>query len=236
MHVGTLTALWRYPVKSMGAEALTGAEVGWHGIAGDRRWAFIRPGLERSGFPWLTLRERAEMWQCRPYFAHPDRPDASHTIVRTPSGEEYDVADRALAALLGDGVRVIKQDRGVFDSMALSLISTRTVEGLQQLTGRNLEWQRFRANLLVESVSDVPFAEESWVGRILRIGTMRMHVDRRDQRCVILTTDPSTGRRDPAILRQIARRRDGCAGVYGSTVTPGRVVVGDAVILESSGA
>jgi MOSC domain-containing protein len=232
MHVGTLAALWRYPVKSMRAEALTEAEVGWYGVEGDRRWAFIRPGVERSGFPWLTLRELAEMWRFRPYFANPDRPDASQTIVRTPNGEEYDVADRALAKLLGDGVRIIKQDRGVFDSMPLSLISTRTVEGLQHLTGRHLEWQRFRANLLVEVVGDIPFPEESWVGSILRIGTMRMRVDRRDQRCAILTTDPNTGGRDPAILRHIARQRDGCAGVYGSTVTPGRVALGDAVVLE----
>ncbi|MGH2893554.1 MAG: MOSC N-terminal beta barrel domain-containing protein, partial [Solirubrobacteraceae bacterium] len=57
MQVGTLVGVWRYPVKSMAAEALTQAEVGWHGIVGDRRWAFIRPHMERSGFPWLTLRE-----------------------------------------------------------------------------------------------------------------------------------------------------------------------------------
>lgn len=232
VHVGTLAALWRYPVKSMGAETLTEAEVGWCGIAGDRRWAFIRPGVERSGFPWLTLRERAEMWQLRPYFADPDRPDASRTIVRTPTGEEYDVADRGLAALLGDGVRVIRQDRGVFDSMPLSLISTRTVEGLADLTGRHLEWLRFRANLLVEAVGDVPFPEESWIGGILRIGTMRMRVDCRDQRCVIMTTHPNNGERDAAILRRLAHERDGCAGVYGSTVTPGRVALGDAVFLE----
>jgi hypothetical protein len=49
---------------------------------------------------------------------------------------------------------------------------------------------------------------------------------------VIVTMDPRSGERDPAILRQIARHRDGCAGVYGSTVTPGRVAVGDDVFFE----
>lgn len=232
MHVGTLIGLWRYPVKSMGAEALAKAEVGWHGVAGDRRWAFIRPGLERSGFPWLTLRERPDMWQFRPYLVDPERPDASQTIVTTSEGEEHDVVDRALAALLGDGVRVIKQDRGVFDSMTLSLISTRTIEGLQQLTGRHLGPQRFRPNLLIEPVNDDPFPEESWIGRILRLGTMRMRVDCRDQRCLILTTDPNNGERDAAILRHIARQHDGCAGVYGNTITPGTIALGDGVFLD----
>jgi uncharacterized protein len=235
MRVGTLVGLWRYPVKSMRAEGLTEAEVGWHGLAGDRRWAFIRSGVERSGFPWLTLRERPEMGQFRPYFVDPDRPDSSQTIVCAPDGHEYDVTDGALAALLGDGVRVIKQDRGVFDTMPLSLISARTVEGLQELSGRPLQRQRFRPNLLVEVVGDVPFPEDAWVGGILRIGAMRMRVDRRDARCVIVTMDPYSGERDPAILRQIVRERDGCAGVYGSTVTPGTVAVGDDVFLEPAG-
>ena len=42
MHeVGRLAALRRYPVKSMGAQALDEVEVSWHGLAGDR-WAFVR--------------------------------------------------------------------------------------------------------------------------------------------------------------------------------------------------
>jgi uncharacterized protein len=53
-----VVGLWRYPVKSMAGEALVAAEVSWHGLAGDRRWAFVRDGVVRSGFPWLTLRER----------------------------------------------------------------------------------------------------------------------------------------------------------------------------------
>jgi len=38
--------------------------------------------------------------------------------------------------------------------------------------------------------------------------------------------------RDPAILGVIARERDTRVGVYGSTVEPGRVAVGDRVELE----
>ena len=31
--VGTVEALYRYPVKSMAGEALASAELGWHGVA-----------------------------------------------------------------------------------------------------------------------------------------------------------------------------------------------------------
>jgi ABC-2 type transport system ATP-binding protein len=96
--VGRVVALYRYPVKSMAAESLDAADVSWHGLAGDRRWAFVRAGQVRSGFPWLTIRERPELLHYVPRFAEPDRPNASKTLVRTPSGSEYDVADPKLSA------------------------------------------------------------------------------------------------------------------------------------------
>jgi uncharacterized protein YcbX len=226
--VGRVVALWRYPVKSMGAEQLDGVEVSWHGLAGDRRWAFLRDGQARSGFPWLTMRERPELAHYRPRFAEPDRPDASPTLVRMPAGGELDVVDPALAAEFGPGVRVIKQDRGVFDAMPLSLLTTQSLTGLGRLAGTDLAAPRFRPNLLVDAGAG-DFPEDAWVGRTLRIGGLRMRVDQRDKRCVVVTINPATLRRDPAILRAVTRERDALLGVYGSTVVPGRVTVGDPV-------
>ena len=88
-----------------------------------------------------------------PRFAEPERPDKSRTLVRTPAGEELDVIDPALAASLGSDVRVIKQDRGVFDAMPLSLITTQSIAELEALVGFGLDPQRFRPNLLVEATS-----------------------------------------------------------------------------------
>jgi uncharacterized protein len=230
--VGRVAGIWRYPVKSMAAEQLDGAEVSWHGLAGDRRWAFIRAGQERSGFPWLTIREQPELAHYRPRFTDPDRPNGSLTLVRTPSGEEFDVADPALAAEFGPGVQVIKQQRGVFDEMPLSLISMQTVAWLGRRVGASLAVGRFRPNLLIDAAAG-DFAEDTWVGRILRIGGLRMRVDQRDPRCVMTTIDPETLERNPAVLRAIARERDSYLGVYGSTIEPGLVTVGDPVELEN---
>jgi uncharacterized protein len=231
-EVGRIAALWRFPVKSMAAEPLEDIEVSWHGLAGDRRWAFVRGGLERSGFPWMTIRERSNMGRYLPSFADPSRPDDSRTVVRTPAGGELDVVDPALAAELGEGVRVLKQDRGVFDAMPLSLVSTQSVAALGALVGSELDPLRFRPNLLVEAAGDEPFQEEAWVGAVLRIGAMRMRVDQQDERCVIVNVDPVTSERNHAVLRTLAREREACIGVYGSTVSPGRVAVGDVVVLE----
>ncbi len=228
-EIGRVVGLWRYPVKSMAAERLEAVDVDWHGLAGDRRWAFIRGDVPRSGFPWLTIREQASMLQHVPRFADVDRPDESRVVVRTPAGEELDVLDPALAASLGSGVRVIKQNRGVFDAMPLSLITTQAVAGV----GPELDPQRFRPNLLVEATGGGgPVPENDWVGCVLRIGGLTMRVDQRDQRCVVVNVDPATGERDPAVLKEIARTRETCLGVYGSIVQPGRVAMGDPVTLD----
>jgi len=147
--VGRVVGLWRYPVKSMGAEALTEVDASWHGFAGDRRWAFIRNDAPRSGFPWFTLRERADMSRYLPSFVEADRPERSTTLVRTPSGDVFDVADAALASeLCPSGMRAIKMDRGVFDTFPLSLITTQTVARLGEMVGVGLEVQRFRPTFL----------------------------------------------------------------------------------------
>ena len=231
--VGRVVGLWRYPVKSMGGEALPEADIGWHGLSGDRRWAFIRSSVAHSGFPWFTLRQRHDLGRYRPFFADPARPDKSKTMVRTPSGDTFEVVDPALVAeLYKDEVRLIKQDRGNFDSFPLSMISTQTVDWLGGKVGATLDVQRFRPNILVEAAGEAPFAEDDWLGKVLRIGGMRMRVDRRDSRCVVITLDPGTGERNPAVLRTVAEDREGRLGVYGTTVEPGRVAVDDSVIME----
>ena len=125
--------------------------------------------------------------------------------------------------------------------MPLSLLTTQALAGLGRLAGAELAAGRFRPNILVDAsgvqapeadATGCGFPEDAWVGRVLRIGGARMRVDQRDQRCVMVTIDPVTLRQDPAILRAIARERDTRFGVYGSTVAPGQVAVGDRVELE----
>ena len=115
----------------------------------------------------------------------------------------------------------MKLDRGTFDTLPLSLITTSTVESLAALLGTDLNVLRFRPNLVIEAFGDAAFPEDEWVGRDLTVGTTWMRIDRRDKRCVVVNIDPVTGRRDPTVLSAIAAHRDTCLGVYGSTIRPG---------------
>lgn len=229
-RLGRVVGLWRYPVKSMGPEPLREAEISWFGLAGDRRWAFLRPGSERSPFPWYTLRDNDHMAQFQPRLEHPTSPERGSTLVRTPSGAEYDVTDPALGLALGSaGVRVIRLQRGAFDTFPVSIISTQTIAALEDRVGRRLETQRFRPNVLIEAEGDEPFQEDHWVGSEVQLGSTRLRVDKRDGRCAVITIDPATGQREPEVLRSVTQTREGCLGVYATPVQPGRVGVGDLV-------
>ncbi|BDC50339.1 molybdenum cofactor sulfurase [Bryobacterales bacterium F-183] len=234
--VGTVRALYRYPVKSMAAEPLESVYVGWHGLAGDRRWAFLRPNSEGSGFPWMTIREKPDMWQYRAVFADPADVEGSKMLVRTPDGREFEVTDPELASELGDGVRVMKQYSGIFDTFPLSLLSVQSVDGLASLIEGNpaLTPLRFRPNLVIDS-SDAtsPFPEEGWESCTLRIGEARIRLNARDQRCMMVNVNPDApADANPAVLRTIAKQRNARFGMYGGAMLPGRVSVGDPVLVE----
>src|SRR5215467_9918701 len=97
VEIGRVEAVFRYPVKSMGGEPLEVAEMGWHGLDGDRRLAF-RKVDDRGGFPWLSagkLPALVTYTTCRrENGAQGDLP----THVRTQDGEEIPIFGHALAA------------------------------------------------------------------------------------------------------------------------------------------
>ena len=231
-QAGIVSGLWRYPVKSMAGEALASADISWAGLAGDRRWAFVRPDSAVSGFPWHTIREFPQMSSYVALLGEPARPDRSRVLVRAPDGGRYDVTDPRLAAELGPGLRVMRLDRGAFDAMPVSVISDSTVSALCTLARVPGNELRFRPNVVVTLDSGAPFEEDGWVGSAVRIGTAVVRMDRRDSRCIIVNVDPVRGRPDSHLLKVIGTNREACAGVYGTTVRPGLIRVGDPVVIE----
>src|ERR1700690_3132774 len=119
MHkVGVIKSIYRYPVKSMAGEELPSAELGWHGIEGDRRFAFMRMG-NMSGMPWLTASKMPELIRYKAY--HVNGGDSSLPIVpvRTPDGADTEVGHESLrqklAAAFGSEITLIRLGNGIFD-------------------------------------------------------------------------------------------------------------------------
>jgi uncharacterized protein YcbX len=234
-EVGVVTGLFRYPVKSMAGERLQEAIVGWHGLEGDRRYAFRREDAP-GGFPWLSAGRLASLVLYRPQVR--DGVDGAMTVA-TPAGATLELDGEALAdelsAAFGSRVSLMRLDHGTFDDAKLSLITESTIGSLARECGRELDTRRFRPNVVVRTTAAGAFPEEGWVGARLRFGAEDagpvMGVTQRDVRCAMIGLDPDTGAADPAILKTTVRVSDTCAGVYGAPLRTGRVRIGDPVFL-----
>jgi uncharacterized protein len=231
VEVGVVKGLYRYPVKSMRGEPLAEARLSEDGLAGDRRYAFVRGDVADSGFPWLSARQIPQMVQYRPAFANPADTDRSPVLVETPNGRSLPLHSpellQELAEVYGRPVHLIRLDEGVFDSMPISLMSQATAAALEA------DSRRFRQNILIETGSGAPFAEESWLGRTLAFGSgARIRLERRIKRCTVVTVDPETAVKTPTLLKTISEQRGACLGVYASVETDGLIRVGDRVRLE----
>ncbi|MBA3542968.1 MAG: MOSC domain-containing protein, partial [Chthoniobacterales bacterium] len=88
------------------------------------------------------------------------------------------------------------------------------------------------ANIYLDLTTMEGFAEESLVGRSLRIGPqLTLAIVQRDPRCMVVTLDPETGEKSPAILKAVAQNHAGNAGLYAVVLAEGMVRPGDAIEL-----
>ncbi|MET3709856.1 uncharacterized protein YcbX [Sphingomonas trueperi] len=233
MIVGHVSALARFPVKSMAGEALSTAEVDWQGIEGDRQYAFIR-AANGTRFPWLTAREVPGMVLHRARFADPAAPKTSAVEVEAPDGGMRSLHDAGLHAHLAEAARepvsLIQVARGVYDSMPISLQTSAGHRALETAHGGRIDPRRFRINVTIES----ELLPEQWQGLRLAFGDPSEDgaiVQCADpiQRCVLITIDPDTGAKDPTILRTVAHRFSACYGLYSAPARPGLIRVSDPV-------
>ena len=241
IKIGEVEKLFRYPVKSMKGETVDVANLGWHGVDGDRRLAFRRID-DRGGFPWLTASALPELILFAPQRRATAVDGELPTHVLTPEGDELAVFGQELAAEIGhrhgSAVEMTHLNRGVFDEASISVIASATVSEVARLAAQPPDVRRFRPNVLIASTRSVPFEEDEWVGGVLSFGETSegaaIAVTNRDERCSMVNFDPDSGRPAPGVLKAIVQARDNKAGVYGAVVRRGRVVVGQSIFFEAA--
>src|SRR5512134_1730984 len=140
MEIGHVEALFRYPVKSMAGERLEVADLGWHGIEGDRRLALRRLD-DRTDFPWLTASTLPDLLRFAPRRDGDAGPGDLPTHIRTPDGKEMPVFGEDLAKEIarrhGAPVQMMQLKHGIFDEASLSVIALDTVREITRLAGQS---------------------------------------------------------------------------------------------------
>jgi uncharacterized protein len=218
--VGHIRAVYRHPVKSMRAEPMREADIGWHGIEGDRRYAFVK-SESMTGFPWLTGREVPEMVLYSPRYTNPENWRDSEVMVTLPDGRDLPITSPDLLNLLkeayGRPTHLMFLSRGCYDAMPMSLISTATLDAFANQVGRSLDARRFRPNVLVDLVDAIPFGEDAWLNGLIQLGegkeAPQLRISRQNVRCAMPNIDPDTAERDARVLKTIVQMREELAGL-----------------------
>lgn len=249
-QIGTVQALWRYPVKSLGGEELQAAAIGDYGIAGDREWALRE--LERGGIM------SARVWSG--LLALGARCGVEGRVEIDFGDQALDIAAQATVDLLSNhcGRRVqlerVRRERpsaaeleavirgeaypparDFFDEDVIHLIASGTFEHLRTLNpDGDFDPRRFRANIYIDTGAENDgFIEDQWLEGELQIGAgVRIHGLRPAIRCVMTTHQQPGLARDMSILRTAAQHHGAYVGVFASILAGGNVRVGDAVVLE----
>ncbi len=245
MIVGSVSALWRYPVKSLRGEPLEYAAIGPDGIPGDRGVALVD---EESGRV-LSGKSVQSLLSARAV-ARPGGP-----VVCLPDGRAVPFDDPAAAEVLsewlGRRVKLARQPGGqhqplieaeedqVFlgraggfhDGHPVHILTTATLMHLKSLHPDG-EWdaRRFRPNIVIDAEAAGP-VEQEWIGRTVAIGDVRLEITKACTRCVMTTVAQDELLDDPQILRTVAREQDNVVGVEATVREPGTVELGDAVMV-----
>ena len=238
LHLGHIHQLVRYPVKSMAGVATDSAFLGWHGLQGDRRFAFRRLD-DKSGFPWLTASRLPELLLYQPIGVAENSEEPTPTHVRTPEGIDLALGSAELqnsvAEKFGSAVELMKLKHGIFDEASVSVINLATISAIGREVGDDLDIRRFRANIVIATDASEAFQEDDWVGSRLVFGDNdagpMLNVAMSDPRCVMINLDPDTAKQDPRIMKAAVRLNNNNAGAYTNVVRTGQLVVGQPVSL-----
>jgi hypothetical protein len=122
-----------------------------------------------------------------------------------------------------------------FDSASIHVLASGTLAYLRTLIGADaqLDPRRFRPNIFVETEPGVEgFIEDGWLEGTLEVGeSVRIVGMRPALRCVMTTHRQADLVRDMRILRTAAQHHHNHVGIFAAIGAPGKVWVGDPVVL-----
>lgn len=232
--IGVVERVWRYPIKSVGGEALRQADVDVRGMVGDRLFA-IRDARGKLGSGKST-RRFTRMDGLLHLGARLSPGGLGEPALLDVDGNLVPDANRFLRKYLNrDDVELaLEGEISHFDELPISVLTTATLDWVRAaVPDVAVDERRFRPNLLVRTPPGCrPFVEDDLLGRQARIGSVRLTFVRPLERCVMVNLAQGTLPHSSEVLRVIAAAHDNCLGVLATVAAAGSITVGDALVLE----
>lgn len=234
--IGTVRALYRYPVKSTAGQALNIARVTAGGLEHDRKWAvYTADGGIASG-------KRTHRFRPVPGLMHwsscsgPARPEVP--ILLSPDGSAYrtdePAASRALSEAFDQHLELRRETATPHhDETPLHLLTTSSLAALANLSGLPVDERRFRANIIIDTGPEPGFPEDQWIGSELVIGDgLRIRLGSGMPRCVMVDQSQHGLTAEPKTLKLLGAHHNTKLGLQAHAVRSGMIRVGDSVVLR----
>jgi uncharacterized protein len=133
--------------------------------------------------------------------------------------------NRTPLQLVGEYSKTRYPDR---EAVHISIVSQATIDHLSELAGQRIDVRRFRPNIVLEGVP--AWEEFNWVGQEILLGTARIAITARINRCLNIEVHPETGERDIALLPLLKKNfQHSQTGVLAQVISSGSVAIGDAM-------
>lgn len=235
----TVASIWRYPVSSVGGEALDRADLGSTGVAGDRRWCLADAASGEVAAP-----EKRKRWRPAPEILARGTERLEVQIGSGPWLPAFTAeADESLRHHFGFAVEILPaasdddtQEPGAvrprYRREPVHLVTTASLAALSRLLPDSaIDSRRFRPNLVIDTGAEANgFIEQSWLGGSFALGGARLLVTEPCRRCAFTVIGQRDLAVDPAILAEIQSAAGGSFGVMCRVTSPGLVGVGDAMV------
>lgn len=227
--VGHVSELFRYPIKSVGGERLSSAQVNRRGLEGDRFWAVEdEEGKFGSGKSTRRFRQMDGLLEFCSYY----RDDLPMLVL--PDGSEVEAtspeATAALRQCTGKTVTVTAERHiSHFDEGAIHLLTTSALSLLNELHGTTVDVRRLRNNITLDTGKYPRHLEADWIGKRLFIGDgLVLEIAYLMPRCVMVNLAQYNLPQDPQVLKTIAKMNpDVCIGVLAHVLQSGEIKLGD---------
>ncbi|MDU9005911.1 MOSC domain-containing protein [Sedimentitalea todarodis] len=242
---GTVTSLWRHPIKSHGREEVaTVTLTAGKTMPGDRIWAVAHEHSKADGHAWASCANFSRVAKAPGLMAITSRLDEAKGTVTLSHPELDDITvapEQDEAALIAwvtplmpahraASARVIRVDgRGMTDSdfPSITLCNAASHRVVEQRIGRDLSIHRWRGNVWFGGVPE--WEEFDWMDREVQIGEAVLRVRERTDRCAATTANPETGQRDADTLGTLGTWGHQDFSVRAEVVRGGAMTRGDRV-------
>lgn len=253
--IGTILHIMRYPIKGFCGEEMAKVRLSKHkGLPHDRRWAIRNGSLPKDAmsnwepcqaFIRMTQHEELPLYQIENadtalYLSHPNGEKITirhNDIAENNHSEntllENNTPEKTLSSWFSHknmSPSHSNNKTAYWDhhDAHISIINTATVKAISNTAGVELDPQRFRGNLLIDTLE--PWSELALIGRRITIGDSELEVLRPIDRCKATSVNPATGSTDINIPHLLSSQYGHIfCGVYARIISSGKIQKNDSI-------